>query len=250
MQDIIFGVNPILEALISGKRSFNKILVAKGARENRLGRILRLAREKSVPVYYVDKKQLDDLVHKVKHQGIIAKIAPIDYSSPDEFINSIKLKGNQGVICLLDEIADPHNLGAIIRSAEVLGIDGIVITKRNSCPITATVEKTSAGAIEYIPIVRVDNLVNFIEKLKKENFWVVGADIKGDICYETNLAGPLAMVIGSESKGLRHLVQQKCDFLIKIPMAGPGPISSLNASCAASILMYEIYRQRKFVDKR
>ncbi len=248
MQDIIFGINPVLEALVSGKRTFNKILIAKGVKENHILHILRLAREEKVVVQYVDRKQLDTLVHNKKHQGVIARISPVEYKSPEEIIASAKLKGKNGIICLLDEVTDPHNLGAIIRSAEVLGISGIVITKRRSCPITGTIEKTSAGAVEYIPIARVDNLVNFIERLKEESFWIIGADTEGETCYKANLEGPVGLVIGSEGRGLRHLVKKKCDFLVKIPVRGR--ISSLNASCAASVLMYEFQRQRKFIDKR
>lgn len=248
MQDIIFGINPVLEALIAARRQFNKILVAKGTEQNRILQILRLARERKIPIQYVERKQLDKVTNKASHQGVIAQIAPIVYKSPEEIIIISKSKGKEGLICLLDEINDPHNLGAIIRSAEVLGVNGMFITKHHSCPVTGTVEKTSAGAIEHIPIARVDNLGNIIDKLKKENFWVVGADVKGEACYNVNLSGPVALVIGSEDKGLRNLVKEKCDFLVQIPMAGK--VSSLNASCAASILMYEIYRQRKMIDKR
>ena len=248
LPDIIFGINPILEALLAGKRTFNKITVAKGAQHHRILQILRLAREKKIPVQYTDRRQLDRLTGRANHQGLIAYIAPVGYKSPEEIIAKAKLKGREALLCLLDEIADPHNLGAIIRSAEVLGVDGIVITRHHSCPVTGTVEKTSAGAIEHIPVARVDSLAGFIEKLKEAGFWIAGADMKSGACYKADLRGPLALVIGAEDKGLKRLVREKCDFLIGIPMAGK--IASLNASCAASILIYEILRQRKMIDKR
>jgi 23S rRNA (guanosine2251-2'-O)-methyltransferase len=248
LPEIVFGVNPVLEALLAGKRAFNKVVVAKGIEQNRILQILRLAREKKIPIQYADRRQLDKLTERGNHQGIAAQIAPMGYKSLEEIIAKAKLKGPEALICLLDEITDPHNLGAIIRSAEVLGADGIVITKHNSCPVTGTVEKASAGAIEHIPVARVDSLAKFIDKLKNEGFWIAGADSNGKTCYETDLRGPLALVIGSEDKGLKHLVKEKCDFLISIPMAGK--VASLNASCAASVLLYEIGRQRKMVDKR
>ncbi|MFH1784514.1 MAG: 23S rRNA (guanosine(2251)-2'-O)-methyltransferase RlmB [bacterium] len=248
MSEIIFGINPITETLVAGKRTINKILVAKNTHERRMLNIVRLAREARIPVIYTDKRKLEKFAPGMKHQGVVATVSPVQYASVEEIITLAAKKGKSSFICLLDGITDPHNLGAIIRSAEVLGAGGVVITKHHSCPITGIVEKASAGALEHIPVARVHNMVQFMEELKKKEFWVIGADSEGEPSYKVDLSGPVAIVIGSEGKGLRPLVRKNCDNLVSIPMSGK--VESLNASCAASIIMYEISRQMKGVDKQ
>lgn len=238
----IEGRNPVLEALKAG-REIEKLVIAKGNKEGSINKIIGLAKSKNIIIQYVDRTRLDSMADTNVHQGVIAIAASYSYSSVSEILNSARENGEAPFIIILDEIEDPHNLGAIIRSAECAGAHGIIIPKRRSVGLTPVVSKTSAGAIEYLPVAKVTNISNTIEELKKENIWVYGADVEGvNYYYEKDLRGPIALVIGNEGKGMSRIVKEKCDFLIKIPVLGK--VSSLNASVAASILIYDVVRQR------
>lgn len=238
----IEGRNPVLEALKAG-REIEKLVIAKGNKEGSINKIIGLAKSKNIIIQYVDRTRLDSMADTNVHQGVIAISASYSYSSVNDILNSAREKGEAPFIIILDEIEDPHNLGAIIRSAECAGAHGIVIPKRRAVGLTPIVSKTSAGAIEYLPVAKVTNISNTIEELKKENIWVYGADVEGEnYYYEKDLRGPIALVIGNEGKGMSRIVKEKCDFLIKIPVLGR--VSSLNASVAASILIYDVVRQR------
>ncbi|MCL6479187.1 MAG: 23S rRNA (guanosine(2251)-2'-O)-methyltransferase RlmB [Peptococcaceae bacterium] len=236
---MVAGVNPVREALKSG-RPVDKVFIAQEERSGRLGDILGLAREKGVPVHRVERARLDTLSGSSRHQGVMAFIAARQYSSLDEILDSA---GDSPFLLLLDEMNDPHNLGAILRTAEAAGVHGVVIPRRRSVTLTPAVARVSAGAVEYIPVARVGNMAQTIDKLKEKGFWVVGADAAGpEVFWRARLEGPLALVVGGEGKGLGRLVREKCDLLVKIPMMGR--ISSLNASVAAALLIYEVLRQR------
>ncbi len=238
----IEGRNPVLEALKSG-REIEKIIIAKGTKEGSINKIVGMARDKNIMIQNVDRSRLDAMSDTNSHQGVIAIAASYSYKTVEDILELAKEKGEAPFIIVLDEIEDPHNLGAIIRSAECAGAHGVIIPKRRSVGITAVVAKTSAGAIEYLPVAKVTNISATIEMLKKENIWVYGADVEGEhYYYEKDLRGPIALVIGNEGKGMSRIVKEKCDFLIKIPVLGN--VSSLNASVAASILAYDVVRQR------
>jgi len=231
--DMVLGRRAVMEVLKSGGK-INKLLVAK---DSKLEEILKIAREKKILVSKVEKRVLDRFGEK--HQGVIAFI------SPKEYINFEDLRFSEdSFFIVLDRIKDPRNLGAIIRSCEFFNIDAVIIPKRNSAKITETVWKSSAGALEYVNVVLVDNLSKTIEKLKEKKIWIIGADINGERCFEKNLRGPVALILGEEQKGMRDILKRKCDLLIKIPRRGK--IESLNVSTAAGILIYEILRQRNF----
>lgn len=233
------GRNPVREALKSG-RPVDKILLADGEKTTGLGEITAMARAGGVPLHRVDRARLDALSGGVRHQGVIAYIAVREYADLDTILAR---GGKSPLILLLDEINDPHNLGAILRTAEASGAHGVIIPKRRSVSLTPAVARASAGALEYIPVARVANLAQTIDMLKKNGFWVAGADAGASCVYwEANLEGPLAMVLGGEDKGLGRLVREKCDLLVRIPMTGR--VGSLNASVAAALLLYEALRQR------
>ncbi|MFZ5645644.1 MAG: 23S rRNA (guanosine(2251)-2'-O)-methyltransferase RlmB [Bacillota bacterium] len=237
--NIIVGRNPIREALKSG-RPIDKIIYAQGDRTGGAGEIIRMARENGIPVQEADRLRLDSLSGGLRHQGIIAYIAAHEYYSVEEILEGA---GDKPFILLLDEINDPHNLGAILRTADAAGVSGVVIPKRRSVSLTPAVARVSAGAVEYIPVARVTNLVQTIEMLKKQGLWVVGADAGApELYWNTRLDGPLALVVGGEDKGLGRLVKEKCDLLVRLPMMGR--IGSLNASVASALLLYEVLRQR------
>lgn len=237
----ILGKNPVLEALKSG-RAINKIMVSEQLQHKASQNIHNLAKEKGVQVQKVPKKKLDQLVDG-NHQGVIAAVAAYTYSEMDDIFQLAKDRGEEPFILLLDEIEDPHNLGSILRTADAAGVHGVVIPKRRSVGLTGTVAKTSTGAIEYIPVVRVTNLSRTIEELKEQHVWVIGTDAKGEEDYRQMKADmPVALVIGSEGKGISRLVKEKCDWTVKLPMVGK--VTSLNASVSASLLMYEVYRKR------
>ncbi|MFZ5634552.1 MAG: 23S rRNA (guanosine(2251)-2'-O)-methyltransferase RlmB [Bacillota bacterium] len=237
--NIVAGVNPVREALKSG-RPVDKVLIAQGERGGRLGDIPALAREKGVPVHRVERARLDTLAGSSRHQGVMAYIAARQYKSLEDILGSA---GDPPFLLLLDEINDPHNLGAILRTAEAAGVHGVVIPRRRSVTLTPAVARVSAGAVEHVPVARVTNMAQTIEGLKERGFWIVGADAAGpEVFWRAGLDGPLALVVGGEDKGLGRLVREKCDLLVKIPMTGR--ISSLNASVAAALLMYEVLRQR------
>lgn len=245
--EILEGRNPVLEALKSG-RAINKILVAKGDREGSINQVIAAAKERGIVVQDVERAKLDAISWTNAHQGVIAYVAPKDYVDVDDILNAAESRGDPPFIIILDEITDPHNLGAILRTADAVGAHGVIIPKRRAAALTATVSKASAGAVEYVPVARVTNLAQTIEYLKKKNIWVVGTDASGDRSfYESDLTGALALVIGSEGEGMGRLVREKCDFVVNIPMVGR--ISSLNASVAASIVMYEALRQRSRTKK-
>ncbi|UVI29835.1 23S rRNA (guanosine(2251)-2'-O)-methyltransferase RlmB [Paenibacillus spongiae] len=244
-QEWIAGKHPVMEALRSG-REINKIWIAEQAQKG-LVPILAEAKKAGIIVQVVDKRKLDQMVDGgAAHQGIVAQAAAYRYFEVDELLDRARESGEMPFLILLDEIEDPHNLGSILRTAECTGVHGVIIPKRRSASLTATVSKTSAGAVEYVPVARVTNLAQTIDRLKEEGIWIAGADVgaKQDV-YEssTNLDMPLAVVIGNESKGIGRLIREKCDFLVKLPMHGQ--LNSLNASVAAGVLMYEVVRQRR-----
>lgn len=235
------GRNPVIEVLKS-ERTVEKLYVAKGDIEGSIKMIIAIAREKGIPIIEVDRKKLDVMSESKSHQGVIALVTPYKYSTVDEILDIAKTKGEDAFIIVLDEIEDPHNLGSIIRTANACGAHGVIIPKRRSAFITPTVIKASAGAIEHVKIAKVTNLNQTLKELKDKGLWVIGTDMDGDICYKSNLKGPVAVVIGSEGKGLSRLVKENCDMVVSIPIIGE--IESYNASVAAGIVMYEIMRQR------
>lgn len=240
--DRLEGRNPVIEALKSG-RPINKILISKGAREGSINQIIALAREKGIVVQDVERLRLDSIATTKAHQGVIAYVSVKSYVEVDDILSIADSKGEKPFLVILDEVADPHNLGSIIRTADATGVHGVIIPKRRAAGLTPAVSKASAGAVEYVPVARVANLVQTIEYLKKRNIWVVGADSSGEKAfYESDLTGAIALVIGSEGEGIGRLIREKCDFLINIPMKGR--ISSLNAAVAGAVVMYEISRQR------
>lgn len=242
--DKIIGKNPVLEALRAGS-PLNKIMVAKGLQNKFVQEILTLAKEQNILLQFVDKKQLDFLAQGENHQGIVAQGAAKKYVEWEEIYDIVVKQGKIPLFLLLDGIVDPRNLGAILRTADAAGVDCVIIPKHRAAPLTSTVSKSSAGAVEYVPVSRVTNLVNVMEALKKKGCWVVGAESTGfETFYKADLKGPLAVVIGSEGKGIGKRVKEECDFLIKIPMKGQ--VNSLNVSVAASIILYEIVRQRDY----
>ena len=240
--DKIAGRNPVMEALKSG-REIDKILIAKGTEGGSLIKIIGKAKDRGIPIQYVERQKLNEMSESTSHQGIIATVAAYEYSDLDDILDNIKDKGKDPFILILDEIMDPHNLGSIMRTADAVGVDGIIIPKRRSVGLTATVAKSSAGAIEYVPVAKVSNIAQTIDRIKEKGIWVAGADMSGaKEHYSSDLKGPLALVIGSEGEGISRLIKEKCDFLVKLPMIGQ--VSSLNASVAAAVLMYEAFRQR------
>lgn len=239
---IIEGRNPVMEALKS-EREIDKILISKGNKEGSIKKIVGMAKDAGIPIQYVDKNKLNQISTSHSHQGVIAYVAAYKYYEIDDIIKTAKEKNEDIFLMILDEIKDPHNLGSVLRTANAAGVHGVIIPKRRSVGLTATVAKTSAGAIEYVPVTKVTNISRTIEKLKEEGIWIIGADMDGEkLHYESDLKGNVALVIGSEGKGISRLVKEKCDFLVKLPMNGE--VTSLNASVAASVLMYEVLRQR------
>lgn len=239
--DIIAGRNPVMEAIRSG-RSIESILVAKGERSGSVVAIIAKAKQKNIPVKDVDSKKLDFLAKGVNHQGIVAQCAVKEYSTLEDIFALAEERGDSPFIIVLDKIEDPHNLGAIIRTAECAGAHGVIIPERRSAGLSYTVEKTSAGALEYMPVVRVKNISAVLQKLKDKGIWVYGADMDGEHYKKVNFDGAVALVIGNEGKGISPLVAKDCDVIVSLPMKGK--INSLNASVAAGILMYEIADKR------
>ena len=231
MSEQIEGRNAVLEAFRSGK-CVDKLFVLDRCQDGPVRTIIREARKKDTIINFVQKERLDQLSETGAHQGVIAQVAAYEYSTVEDILNKAKEKGEAPFIFLLDDIEDPHNLGAIIRTANLAGAHGV----------TSTVAKTSAGALNYTPVAKVSNLGQTIEELKKEGMWFVCADMGGDLMYNLNLTGPMGVVIGNEGEGVSRLVKEKCDFVAAIPMKGD--IDSLNASVAAGILAYEVVRQR------
>jgi len=242
-EEFVAGRNSVLEAL-KGGRAINKLLVARGERHGSMREIVGLARSLGLVVQEVDLAKLETVTGGIKHQGVVAMVAPVAYQEIEDILALAQKRNEPPFIILLDELEDPHNLGAILRTADAVGVHGVLIPKRRACPLSAAVARTSAGAVEYVPVARVGNVVQTIERLKKDGLWVVGADMDAEkTYYASNLCGPLLLVVGGEGNGLSRLTKETCDFLVRIPMLGA--ISSLNASVACSLLLYEVMRQRE-----
>lgn len=237
----IFGRNPVLELLRSDK-SVNKIFIAAGTEKGPMLDVIKLAKQKRVPFQQVERSHLDKMFPGGKHQGVAALVSAADYVEWQDILAKALQKNEDPLIIILDEIEDPHNLGAILRTADAVGAHGVIIPKRRAVPLTEGVAKASAGAVEYVPVARVSNIVQTMEQLKKEGCWIVGTSLNGKVLYEQDLRGPLVVVIGSEGSGLSKLTEEKCDFLVTIPMQGQ--INSLNASVATGVVLYEVVRQR------
>ena len=239
--DVLAGRNAVAEAL-KGQRPLNKLLVQEGAHGGSLGELLALAKSKNVPVELVKAERLDKLSPGMRHQGVVALAAPIAFKTLDDVFAKAAAKGEPPFLLLLDELQNPQNVGALIRTADAAGVHGVLMPRRRSCPLNAVVAKISAGAVEYVPVVQIGNIAQTMDELKTRGCWLVGADMDGVDFYAANMTGPIVLVIGAEGKGLGRLVKQKCDDIVSLPMHGG--VNSLNASNAGAILMYEVVRQR------
>ncbi len=240
--EILYGRNPVIEALRSDI-TVNKLLIAQGDNSGSLKVILSLAREKQLVYQSVDKKKLDEICGHKNHQGVVMYISAGEYADVSDILDRAREKNEPPFILILDEIQDPHNLGAMIRTAEACGVHGIIIPKRRSVQLTGAVAKASAGALSHMLIARVSNLPTVIDELKKEGVWIAGTDTGGDTeFFKADYSGPIGIVIGSEGYGIGELVRKKCDYIITIPMVGK--VSSLNASVAAGLVMYEVFKGR------
>ncbi|MBE5936135.1 MAG: 23S rRNA (guanosine(2251)-2'-O)-methyltransferase RlmB [Lachnospiraceae bacterium] len=239
--DIIEGRNAVIEAFRSGK-TVDKLCVLEGCKDGPINTIIREAKKHNVMIKFLKKERLDQLSVEGKHQGVIAYLAAYEYAQVEDILQNARDKGESPFVIILDGIEDPHNLGAIIRTANQAGAHGIIIPKRRAVGLTSTVARTSAGAINYTPVAKVTNIAQTIEELKKEGMWFVCADMDGEVMYNLDLKGSIGLVIGNEGEGVSRLVKDKCDFVASIPMKGD--IDSLNASVAMGILSYEIVRQR------
>lgn len=243
IEDKIEGRNSVIEALKSN-RTINKILVSKGDKEGSIKKIIALAKEKKVIIQEVLKQKLDEISKTKSHQGVIAFVSPYSYVEVCDILEDARKKGEEPFIIILDEIEDPHNFGAILRTANAVGAHGVIIPKRRAAAISAVVSKASAGAVEYVNVARVTNIANTIDYLKENGVWIYGIEASGKSkFYETDLKGSVALVIGSEGRGIGKLVAKKCDYLLNIPMKGE--ITSLNASVAGAVVMYEVLKQRE-----
>lgn len=241
-EDLIEGRNAVIE-LLKSDRTIEYILVAKGEREGSINKILTMAKENGIVVKEADRKKLDSMTNFGAHQGVVAIVTPYKYSEVEDILNLAKKKGEDPFVIILDEIEDPHNLGSIVRTAELCGVHGVIIPKRRNVGVTPTVYKTSVGAVEHIKIAKVTNINATIDILKENGIWVYGADMDGEqYSYQADFKGGVALVIGNEGKGISKLTKSKCDCIVKIPMVGK--INSLNASVAGGILMYEILKTR------
>lgn len=239
--NLIIGRNAVTELLKSG-REVENIMIAKGEREGSISRIIALCKEKGIVIKNVDKRKLDALCAGANHQGVAASVPAHEYSSVEDILNFAEEKGEAPFVIICDEIEDSHNLGAIIRTAEACGAHGIIIPKRRGVGLNFIVAKTSCGALEYMKVARVTNLAQTIEELKAKNIWAYAADMDGQRWDKTDFSGGVALVVGSEGKGVGRLIKEKCDVTVSLPMLGK--VNSLNASVAAGIIMYEIARQR------
>jgi 23S rRNA (guanosine2251-2'-O)-methyltransferase len=241
-ENIVTGRNPVMEALRSG-RTVDKILVAKGEREGSLLKIVAMAKERGIPVMDAERSRIETLSGGAGHQGVLAFVTPFTYSTVEEILELAQERNEPPCLILLDGVTDPHNVGAILRTACCCGVHGVILPKHNSCGMTPTLIKSAAGATEYIKVARVTNMTDTIEELKKHNIWIYGTDgaAPADI-YQTNLTGACAFVLGDEGRGMSRLVREHCDFLVKIPMKGP--LNSLNVSVAGAVILYESLRQR------
>ena len=235
------GRNAVIEAYRAGK-TIDKLFVLEDCKEGSMNTVLREAKKHDTVINYVKKERLDQMSETGKHQGVIGYLAAYEYATVDEILDKAREKGESPFVILLDDIEDPHNLGAIIRTANLAGAHGVIIPKHRASGLTATVAKTSAGALNYTPVAKVTNISKTIEGLTKEGMWFVCADMGGTTMYDLDLKGSIGLVIGNEGKGVSRLVKEKCDFVASIPMFGD--IDSLNASVATGVLAYEIVRQR------
>lgn len=241
-EDIVIGRNAVMEAL-KGDRTIEAIYVSNNKLEGSINAIMGMAKEQKILIKEVDKRKLDIMCDGETHQGVIAKVTPFKYSEVSDIFELAEEKGEAPFIVILDEVEDPHNLGSIARTAELFGVHGIIIPKRRSASVTATVYKSSVGAIEHVKVAKVNNINSTIEELKEKGVWIYGADIRAEeYSHEVDYSGPCALVIGNEGRGMSKLTVQKCDKLIKIPMVGK--INSLNASVAGGIMMYEVLKGR------
>lgn len=241
--DQVEGRNAVIALLESGK-DINKIFISDGEKHGSINKIIALAKERKVLVTEINKAKLNKMAKTENNQGVIAFVPPFEYSDVDEMLEYAKSKNEDPFIIILDGIEDPHNLGAIIRTAETAGVHGIIIPKRRAASVNSTVAKVSAGAVEHIKIARVNNLTQTIKELKEQGIWIYGTDIEAtDYYYNQDLTGPIAIIIGSEGFGMSRLVKEKCDFLLKIPMKGK--TTSLNASVSSGIVIYEAVKQKK-----
>ena len=241
-EEIVAGRNAVFEALTS-RRPVNKIYIKAGLQGGSLGKIIAEAQKSAVLIEYVQSEKLDRLAPGVRHQGIVALASPIAFSSLEDVLKRAAARNETPFLLLLDELQDPQNVGALIRSADAAGAHGVLLPKRRSCPLNMVVAKISAGAVNYVPVVQIGNIVQTLCGLKEQGFWVVGADMDGAALYfDADLDRPIVLVIGAEGKGLGRLVKENCDMLVRIPMQGG--VNSLNASAAGAILMYEVVRQR------
>jgi len=239
--EIIYGRNPVGE-LLKADKPINKILFQAEGTGTNFQELIEHAREKNIPFQFVEKSALDRLTDHAKHQGVLAYVAPREYATVEDILGLARSKSEEPFILVLDEVEDPHNLGALIRTVDAVGAHGVIIPKHRSVGLTGTVAKTSAGAVEHVLVARVTNLVQTLEELKKAGCWIAGAEAGGVEVFATDLTGPRVLVIGSEGKGIGRLVREACDEIVSLPMKGK--INSLNASVAGSILLYEVLRQR------
>lgn len=241
--DQVEGRNSVLE-LLESEKDINKIFVTRGEKQGSINKIIGRAKGKGIVLVEVDKSKLDEMSQTGNHQGVIAIVPPFEYCEVEDILEEAKTRNEQPFILILDGIEDPHNLGAIIRTAETAGVHGVIIPKRRAASVNSTVNKVSAGAVEYMKVARVNNINDTIQLLKDNGLWIIGTDGKAEnYYYEQDLTGPIALVIGSEGFGMNRLVSENCDILVKIPMKGK--ITSLNASVSAGIVTYEIVKQRK-----
>lgn len=238
---VIEGRNAVIEAFRSGK-TIDKVYVLDGCQDGPIRTVIREAKKHDTIINFVTKERLDQLSETKKHQGVVAHAAAYEYATVEDMLELARKKGEDPFLILLDNIEDPHNLGAIIRTANLAGAHGVIIPKRRAVGLTATVAKTSAGALNYTPVAKVTNLAKTMEELKEQGLWFVCADMGGEVMYRMNLKGPIGLVVGNEGEGVGRLVKEKCDYIVSIPMKGD--IDSLNASVAAGVLAYEIVRQR------
>ncbi|MBO8141239.1 MAG: 23S rRNA (guanosine(2251)-2'-O)-methyltransferase RlmB [Firmicutes bacterium] len=245
--ELIIGRNPVREALAAG-RPVERVLVAKGAGGRPIADIFSLAKSRGVAVQEADRRRLDRMSGGRMHQGVIAVAAPKDYVDLDAILPAAAGRGEDPLVLVLDEVQDPHNLGSLLRSADGAGAHGVVVPRRRSAGLTMTVARTSAGAVEYVPVAQVANVAQALRELKERGLWIAGADMNGDAMYwEADLRGPLALVVGGEGKGLGRLTRELCDVIVSIPMRGR--VNSLNAGVAGALVLFEIARQRRFSDR-
>ncbi len=237
----VVGRNAVRE-LLEGSRDIDKIFLAKGDREGSILALLRLARDRRIPIVEVERQKLDELSGGLRHQGILAQAAARNYATVEDMLALAAQRGETPLLVIADGVEDPHNLGAILRSAECAGAHGVILPKRHSAPLSATVGKASAGALEHVLIARVPNLTATVRELKEKGLWIYAADMDGASCYQTDMTGPMALVLGSEGFGISRLLKENCDFTVSIPMYGS--LNSLNVSVAAGVLLLHAANQR------